>query len=477
MTDRVAVPPRRAAAVLALVVAGTALVVIDITVVAIGLPEIQADLGGTLADLQWVIVAYTVTMGAVTQTVGTLSDRWGRRRLYLAGVLLFTAASLACGLATTVPMLDAARVAQGLGAAILMTSALPLLSDNHDGQRRTMAITTWGTASTAAGLVAPLVGGVLVDTSSWRAIFLINVPIGLIVFLLALFTLPADPAGHGAGPTVDVAGTVLLIGSLAAGNFALLRGEQQGWTSPLTIGQLAVAATGLAAFVVLELRVPAPTLEPRLFIRPAFTGAALAVFMSRMLTVGGVVYVVQYAQTSLSLGATGTGLLLAPSFIAQIVAGQLGGKLLARFPAGKVIAAGYAAKLVGAASLGLALAPDVPPWALAFPLLIWGAGGGLAGAPVMAVAMNVTAPERAGMVSGTIISLASIGAGVGTAVLGAIYQTRLASATADGLPTGEAVAEAGRAALLSSAVLAAATIAVVLALLNSRTMPPRDGES
>jgi EmrB/QacA subfamily drug resistance transporter len=472
MTESATIASRRASAVLALVIAGTALVVIDITVVAIGLPDIQTSLGGTLADIQWVIIAYTVTMGAVTQAVGTLSDRVGRRRLYLVGVVLFTMASLACGIAPNVVALDAARVVQGLGAAILMTCALPLLSDSFDAQRRTMAITTWGTTSTAAGLVAPLLGGVLVDVLSWRAIFLINVPIGLAVLILALFTLPMDdPTTRTAGPRVDWVGTLLLIGSLATGNFALLRGEVQGWASPLTVGQLTLAGVGLAAFVAIELRVPAPTLELRLFRRPAFTGAALAVFMSRMLTVGGVVYVVQYAQISLELTATQTGLLLAPAFIAQIVTGQLGGKLLATLPPGRVIASGYAAKLVGGIWLGFALAPHISPWLLVFPLLIWGIGGGLAGAPVMAVAMNATDKKHAGMASGTIISLASIGAGLGTAVLGAVYQRRLAHAAATGLPTDEAVAAAGQAALFCSAALAAATIVAVLALLNTRVMP------
>jgi predicted MFS family arabinose efflux permease len=260
---------------------------------------------------------------------------------------------------------------------------------------------------------------------------------------------------------------VLLIGSLAVGNFAVLRGQEQGWAAPSTIAQLAAALIGLIGFVLLERRVPAPTLDPRMFGRPAFAGAASAVFMSRVLTIGAAVYVVQYAQGSLQLSATETGLLLTPAFVAQIVAGQLGGRLLAGTPPGRVIASGYACKLVGALGLGLAITPGGSAWALVVPLLIWGVGGGLAGAPVMAVAMNAAGPERAGMAAGAVVSLASIGAGIGAAVLGAVYQARLARA--EDASTAEAAVAAGRAVMFCSAGLAAVSIVIVLALVNSRT--------
>ena len=472
MPPPTAAPPRRAWAVLALVVAGTALVVIDITIVTIGLPQIQDDLGGSLADVQWVIVAYAITMGAVTQTVGTLSDRLGRRRVYLTGIIAFTVASLACGLAPSVAVLDAARAVQGIGGAILMTGAMPLISDAYtDDRERTLALTTWGTASTAAGLAAPLLGGLLVDAFGWQAIFLINVPIGLAVLAFAPMVIPA--AARRETDRVDWTGTAILIATLGVGTFALLRGEAQGWTSAATLGQVAAAAVGLAAFVAVELRTPSPTLEPRMFTRPAFTGAALAVLISRMLTIGGVVYVVQYAQTSLELSATATGLLLAPAFIAQIAAGQLGGKLVTRFQPGRVIAAGYTAKLAGALWLALALTAGATPWTLAFPLLVWGLGGGLAGAPVMAVAMNAAGTERAGMASGTIVTLASIGGGIGTAMLGAVYQSRLAAF--DDTASAEAIAAAARAVLLCSAGLAAFAAITTLALINRHTMPAAGG--
>lgn len=508
MTHPSAAPPSsaRARAMLALVITGSALVVIDITVVVIGLPQIQADLGGSLASIQWVIVAYTVTMGAVTQVVGTLSDRLGRRRIYLAGICLFTAASAACGLAPTVVLLDLARVLQGIGGAILMSNALPILSDAYEGQRRNMAIAKWGTAAAAAGVAAPLLGGVLVDLLSWRAVFLVNVPFGVAALVVGLAVLPADSRAQGKRGSIDWTGTILLIASLVLGNFALIRGEEQGWGSAQTLIQFGLAAVLLAAFLAVEVRVPAPTLDPGLFRKPAFTGTAFAVFMSRVLTIGGTVYFVQYFHNALHLTPTQSGLLLAPAIIAQVGAGLLGGRLLGKFPAGSVIAAGYACKAIGGAWLGLAFTPEIQPWLLAFPLLVWGTGGGIAGVPVMAVAMNVTDRQRSGMVAGTITSLASIGAGVGTAVLGVLYKARvaavvsghpdipadsrasIAAAAAEGDTARaldlappqaresvqrileEAVAAAGSAVLLTSAALAAVTIAAVLVLISRRNV-------
>ncbi|ONI76443.1 MFS transporter [Actinosynnema sp. ALI-1.44] len=487
--------------------AGSLLVVIDIVIVAVGLPGIQAELGGSLSSTQWVIVAYTVTMGAVTQVVGSLSDRLGRRRVYLTGIVLFTLSSLACGLAPTVVFLDMARGLQGIGGAILMANSLPLISHAFEGQRRNMAIATWSTAATAAGLVAPVAGGVLVDVLDWRAMFLVNVPIGIVAFVMAASRLPSPPRPDGPRPPIDWLGTVLLILSLGVGNFALLRGEDQGWGSARTVVQFGLAVVLFIAFSVVQSRVTAPTLDLSLFRVPAFTGAALAIFMSRVLTIGGTVYFVQYFHGSLHLTPTESGLMLVPGAIAQMGAGMLAGKLQARLAPGPIIATGYTIKAIAAAWLGFAFSPTVSPWLLAVPLLIWGLGGGIAGAPVMSVAMNVVDKQRAGMVGGTVTSLASIGGGVGTAVLGVLYKAQTGSVVAvdpaitgpardamvDAAAKGDvqavldlapadtkaavqsvldrAIAEGGSAVLLSSAAMAVATTLVVLVLINTRNVP------
>ncbi|BDH70185.1 MFS transporter [Streptomyces sp. PLM4] len=465
---------RAGRAVLALVIAASSLVVIDMTIVAIGLPDIRRDLGGSLADIQWVMVAYLITMGAVTQVMGSLSDAVGRRRVFLFGAALFTAASLACGLAPGVYVLDVARAVQGVGGAILMVNALPLLSHQFAGERRNMAISTWGSAATAVGLLAPLLGGVLVEWLSWRALFLVNLPVGLAILALGLRHLPADTPAPGAVRAVRRPGALLLVAALGLGNFALLRGADQGWTSAATLLQSATALALLALFLRGESRAEAPLFDLALFRAPAFTGAALAVFMSRVLTIGGTVYFVQYFHDALHLGPVAIGLLLAPVFLAQMAAGMAGGKLLTRFAPGHVIATGYACKAAGAALLALAFpsaAAAAHPWLLALPLLVWGTGGGIAGAPVMAVAMNVTGRDRAGMVSGTITSLASIGAGLGTAALGVLYASRLNGAGSGGTRAPEAVASAAATVLYTSAALATLTLAAVLILISPRHTP------
>ncbi|MEU5844830.1 DHA2 family efflux MFS transporter permease subunit [Saccharopolyspora shandongensis] len=502
----------RSRALLTLVVIATALVVIDMTIVTIGLANIQADLGGTLADIQWVVVAYMITMGAVTQVTGTLSDRLGRRNVYLTGIALFTLASLACGLAPNALVLDFARAVQGIGGAILMSNALPLLSHAYDGQQRNMAIATWSTMSTAASLIAPLLGGTLIDVLDWRAIFLINLPFGAVAFVIGLRTLPRDAGGGGKIGSLDWGGTALLISGLAVLNFALLRGEQQGWTASSTLIQGTVGVVLLAAFLVVQRRVRNPTLDLQLFTKPAFTGAAFTIFMSRVLTIGGTVYFVQYFQNSLHLSPTASGALLAPVFIAQMAAGMLGGKMQAWLPSGYVIAIGYACKAAGAAWMALAFSPTTQAWLLVFPLLLWGTGGGIAGAPIFAVAMNVTDKQRSGMVAGTMTSLASIGAGIGTAVLGVLYKAKLAGvvATAE-LPAGqhdaisaaaaegdaqralelappeareglqrvfeEAFAASASAVLFASASLAVITMCVALVLISKRNLPKPQQEA
>jgi len=331
--------------------------------------------------------------------------------------------------------------------------------------------------------------------------FLVNVPIGAAAVVVDLRALPADAAaGRGRG-RADWARAVLLVTALGLATFAVLRGEAQGRGSTATV---------FVVFLRLEARADGPILDVALFRRPAFTGAVLAVFMSRVLTIGGTVYLVQFLQGSLQLGPTQSGLLLTPVFVAQMAAGMVGGKLLTRFPPGSVIATGYACKAVGAALLAWTFTPTVQPWLLTVPLVVWAVGGGIPGAPAMAVAMNVTDKARAGMVAGTITSLASIGAGIGTAVLGVVYQARLVDvvATDPGVPAGprdalraaasdgdihgvsalvpaesraavaevaaDAVASGASAVLSVSAGLAAVTTAVVLILIRKWTLPVSD---
>ncbi|WP_369691444.1 MFS transporter [Streptomyces sp. PTY087I2] len=230
---------------------------------------------------------------------------------------------------------------------------------------------------------------------------------------------------------------------------------------------LLTACVALAAFLAVQLKVPAPTLELRMFGSPAFSGAMLAVLLSRVLTIGGSVHLVLYFSDGLGMSPTGAGLLMTPIFLAQIVMGMVGSKLIGERPPGLVIGSGYALKGAG---LALLITPDSPWWALVVPLLAWGAGGGIAGAPVMAVAVRVKAPERVGMVAGTVSTLASLGAGVGTAALGAVYALRGGSGA-------EAVTDGARAVLAVSAALAVVAVLTTVTLVSPRRVPATEPAS
>ncbi|MFJ6609716.1 MFS transporter [Streptomyces sp. NPDC091289] len=452
---------------LVLVMASTGLVVVDLTIVAIGLPLISADVADG-ASAESVVVTYMVAMGALTQVVGSLSDRWGRRTLFLAGIAVFTLASLGATVAPDLLWLDLARVVQGAGAAAIMVNGIPLLSDRYSGEERNLAIGAWGSFATAAGLLAPVFGGVLAETFGWRAVFAVNLPLGVAAWLLAVRVLPRSPGVEGAGRTgrTDWLGSLLLMLGLGTATLLMLRPGDTPWSRQDT-AVLLTAALALVAFLAVQLRVPAPTLELRMFGRPAFSGAMLAVLLSRVLTIGGSVYLVLYFSDGLGLSPTGAGLLMTPIFLAQIVMGMVGSKLIGNRAPGPVIGAGYVLKGIGFAALALLITPDTPWWALLLPLIAWGAGGGIAGAPVMAVAVRVTAPERVGMVAGTVSTLASLGAGVGTAALGAVYALH-------GGHGAQAVTDGARAVLGVSAALAAVAVLTTLTLIDPRRVPRPD---
>lgn len=451
--------------VLVLVMVSTGLVVVDLTIVAVGLPLLSADLAGG-ASAESVVVAYMVAMGALTQVVGSLSDRWGRRTLFLAGIVVFTLASLAATVAPSLVWLNVARVIQGVGAAAIMVNGIPLLSDRYSGEERNLAIGAWGSFATAAGLLAPTLGGLLIDTFGWRAVFAINLPLGVAAWALAVRVLPRPaPAAPGAARP-DWTGSLLLALGLGTATFLMLRPDETPWALQNT-ALLITACLALAAFLAVQLHVPQPMLELRMFALPAFSGAMLAVLLSRVLTIGGSVYLIQYFSDGLALSPTAAGLLTTPIFIAQIVMGMVGSKLLNRWAPGLVIGFGYALKSAGLLALALLITPGTPWWALLVPLLAWGAGGGIAGAPVMAVAVQVAPPERVGMVAGTVATLASLGAGVGTAALGAVF-------TLHGGQDTQAVTDGTQAVLASSAVLAALAVLTTVTLISPRRVPRPD---
>ncbi|MER5784192.1 MFS transporter [Streptomyces mobaraensis] len=415
---------RQARIVLIITVVASALLVIDITIVSVALPSIQSDLGGSLAALQWIIIGYTVTFGAFQQAAGSLSDRLGRRAMFMSGIALFTLSSLACGVAPNALTLDLARGVQGVGAAFVLANAMPLIAQVYEGQARNMAIAVWGTTLGACGAVAPVIGGLLVDLTQWRYLFLINVPIGAIALFLCRTRLPADPPRTSLAG-IDWTGAGLLVLTLGVINFGLTRGEDQGWGSAATLAQLGVGVVLLAGFLVLERRVQAPTLDLSLFKVPTFVAATLIAFFSRFATVGGSVYYILYFQSARGLSPLQNGLLMMAIFAPQLGMGLVAGKLQAKYSPSHIIAAGFGILAIGGLAMAWSFDRDTAIWAALPGLLLWGVGGGLAGSPSMSLAVNVVPKQRAGMASGAINSLFMFGAGAGAAIFGILFRDRI----------------------------------------------------
>src|SRR5436190_19962447 len=252
------------------------MLLLDITIVNVALPPIARDLDASFTDLQWVINAYALTLATFVLNAGSLADLLGRKRVFVAGVILFTAASVLCGAATSPLFLIVSRAAQGIGGAILFATSLALLSEEFHGRDRGTAFGIWGATTGAAVAVGPLVGGLLTDTLGWQAIFLVNLPIGIGAIFVTLRRVAESRNPRGA--TVDWLGLVTFSVGLFLLVFALVRGNAEGWGSSIILGSLIGAGVLLIAFVVVERRREHPMFDLTLFRKRAFTGAAIVAF-------------------------------------------------------------------------------------------------------------------------------------------------------------------------------------------------------
>ena len=252
------------------------MLLVDITIVNVALPSVQAQLDASLTGLQWVVDAYAVTLAALILTAGALADRYGRRLVFAAGVVVFSVASFLCGVAWNVLTLDIARALQGVGGAALFATALALIGAEYTGPERAGAIAIWGSTVGLAVAAGPLLGGIITDSLSWRWVFFVNVPVGAFAFVVAMLKVreSRDPNAR----RTDVAGLVSFAAALLLIVQALLRGNDAGWSSAQIVGSLVVGIALLAAFVVIEVRQERPMLDVSLFRRPAFVGVQLATF-------------------------------------------------------------------------------------------------------------------------------------------------------------------------------------------------------
>ena len=409
---------------LALVCVAIFMLLLDITVVNTALPAIQRDLGGSFTDLQWVIDAYALALAVLVLNAGALSDILGRKRIFIAGLALFSAASLACGLAPTSEVLIIFRGVQGIGGAIMFATSLALINQAFPPRERGTAFGIWGATTGAAVAIGPLVGGALTTGIDWRWIFFVNVPIGVVAVFASVFRLQEsrDPRNR----KIDWPGLVTLSGSLGLLVYALLRGNDKGWSNPLILGFFLGAALLMAAFLAIQARSPRSMVDLELFKIPAFTGAQIVAFAISSSIFSLFLYLTLYLQNVLGFSALQAGLRLLPVSILAFVLAPIAGRLSSVFPVRVLMGAGMA--LVGVGVLLMSgLTPSATWTALFAGLAVAGAGVGMTNPPLASTAIGVAPRERAGMASGVNNTFRQVGIATGIATLGAIFQSHVRS--------------------------------------------------
>ncbi|MGZ4430272.1 MAG: MFS transporter [Gaiellales bacterium] len=447
---------------------GDLMIVLDTTIVNVALPSIRSDLGFSQTSLAWVVNAYVLTFGGFMLLGGRLGDLYGHRRLFLAGLTLFTLASLGCGLATSQGLLVGARAVQGVGGAVVSAVALSLIMTLFTEQaERTKAMGVFGFVMAGGGSIGVLLGGVLTDTLSWHWIFLVNLPIGVGVFALCLVLLPAS-RGRAAGARLDVAGAVTVTASLVLAVYAIVNGNQVGWASGRTLGLLASAAALLALFLVLEWRAGAPLVPLGLFrLRNVATANVVGTLWSAAMFAWFFLSAL-YLQLVLGYSPLQVGLAFLP---ANLIMGAfslgLSAKVVMRLGIRTPLATGML--LIGAGLVLFARAPihgsfvvDVLP-----AMLLLGFGVGLAFNPVLLAAMSDVEPTEAGLASGVVNTSFMMGGALGLAVLASLATSRTGSLRAAGDSPAAALLGGYHVAFLVGAVFATAAAAVGASLLRA----------
>lgn len=412
---------RRASLVIAICL-GTFMASLDISIVNVALPAMLSSLQTDMSGLQWVVDAYALCLSALILSSGPLGDRFGRKRIWLAGLALFTIGSLICALATSLGGLLTGRVIQGIAGAAVIPGALSLLTHAFpDEQARSRMIGIWSSVNALSLVVGPILGGVLVNSAGWPSIFLINIPIGIVALVLGAWGLKesANP-DHAA---LDPTGQVLSILWLGALTFGLIAAGDSGWLNPVALWPLLAALVLFALFIWIEKRVERPLLPLALFKQADFTGYNLASTVLGFSSYSSIFFVSLFLQQAQGWSTLETGWRMAPEFVAMALASTTFGRLSARFSVNTLAIVGYG--LIGAGSLLLAqLQADSPYGYTSLYLALLGIGMGLGMPATSALVMRTVPAQRSGMASATMNAVRQTGMTLGIALLGTLMNLR-----------------------------------------------------
>ncbi|MBO1336666.1 MFS transporter [Streptomyces sp. VRA16 Mangrove soil] len=428
-------------------------VLLDNTVLNVAIPSLTRELHASTSDIQWVISAYSLVQSGLLLTAGSASDRYGRKKMLAAGLVLFGIGSLVAGLADSTGQLIAARAGMGVGGALLMTTTLAVVVQIFDDAERVKAIGLWATVNSLGFAVGPLLGGVMLDHFWWGAIFLINIPVAVIGLAAVLALVPESKNPQGDRP--DLLGALLSTIGMTGVVYAIINGPDQGWTSTTTLVSAGIGLVFMAAFVTWELRIPYPMLDMHFFRNQKFTGAVSGAILVAFGMGGSLFLLTQHLQFVLGYGPLEAGLRTAPLALTVVALNLtgLGARLVPRLGTPLTIAIGMTCMAAGLAAIAL-LGGDNYGGMLT-GLVVMGAGIALA-MPAMANAiMSAIPPEKAGVGAGVNGTLAEFGNGLGVAVLGAVLNARFAalvSVSAASLPAALAAADsAGEKAAIADA--------------------------
>lgn len=399
------------------------MMMLDNTVVNVALPTIQAKFNATTAALEWIVNGYTLSLAVLMVTMGKLGDIFGRKRVFLIGLTLFTAASFASGVAPNLGTLVLLRVLQGIGGSIMMPGTLSIISATFHGKERAQAIGIWAGISGLALALGPVVGGVLVQYVNWQAIFFINIPIGIVAFVVATRVV-RESSDSNAARSVDYLGVVTLTAGLFALTLALIEGQGWGWGSGRILGLFAAAVVAFALFGAVEIRQPHPMMQFGIFRSRAFLAANIITLVQTFGMFGTIFFLTLYMQNVLGYSAIQSGLRLLPMSGMVILGAPLAGRLVGRVGARPIVFTGLTLVGTGLLLSALRLTPTSAYTVLLPSFIMIGAGIGLSMSPLSAVAMGAVEPTKAGLASGVLGMTRQLGGVFGIALLGAIFANR-----------------------------------------------------